>query len=106
MQKQIAALRFPLYDLVSRLPGPRRIAHKILLVALSLALMAPVVWFQVYPHTYLENAAGEKVKEAKDAVADKVKSSETVDIMKQKAHDGAKESATDVMKDKAKSLIK
>ena len=30
----------------------------------------------------------------------------TVDIMKQKAHDGAKESATDAMKDKAKSLIK
>jgi hypothetical protein len=57
------------------------------------------------------NAAGDKVKGANDAVADKVMSSDTVkkgtvDVMKQKAHDGAKESAADAMKDKAKGLIK
>ena len=41
MQKQFAALRFPLYDLVNRLPGPRRIAHKILLVALLVFSQRP-----------------------------------------------------------------
>ena len=47
MQKQIAALRFPLYDLVSRLPGPRRIAHKILLVAL-LGCLTPLFSLSLY----------------------------------------------------------
>jgi diguanylate cyclase (GGDEF)-like protein len=47
MENQIAALRFPLYDLLDRLPGPRRIAHKILLVALLGALM-PLFSLAVY----------------------------------------------------------
>ena len=47
MQKQIAALRFPLYDLVSRLPGPRHIAHKILLVAL-LGCLTPLFLLSLY----------------------------------------------------------
>lgn len=47
MENQTAALRFPLYDLLGRLPGPRRIAHKILLVALLGALM-PLFSLAVY----------------------------------------------------------
>jgi diguanylate cyclase (GGDEF)-like protein len=47
MENQIAAKRFPLYDLLSGLPGPRRIAHKILLVAL-LGSLAPLFSLAVY----------------------------------------------------------
>jgi diguanylate cyclase (GGDEF)-like protein len=47
MDKQLAALRFPLYDLLNRLPGPRRIAHKILLIALLGTLM-PLFSLAVY----------------------------------------------------------
>jgi len=47
MENQIVALRFPLYDLLGRLPGPRRIAHKILLVALLGTLM-PLFSLAIY----------------------------------------------------------
>ena len=47
MNNQIAALRFPLYDLLSRMPGPRRVAHKILLVGLLGTLM-PLFSLAVY----------------------------------------------------------
>ncbi len=47
MDKRIAALRFTLYDLISRLPGPRPIAHKILLVAL-LGCLTPLFCLSIY----------------------------------------------------------
>ena len=47
MSNKIAALRFPLYDLLSRMPGPRRVAHKILLVGLLGTLM-PLFSLAVY----------------------------------------------------------
>jgi diguanylate cyclase (GGDEF)-like protein len=47
MDSLIAALRFPLYDLFNRLPGPRRVAHKILLVAL-LGALTPLFLLALY----------------------------------------------------------
>jgi diguanylate cyclase (GGDEF)-like protein len=47
MDNLIAALRFPLYDLFNRLPGPRRVGHKILLVAL-LGALAPLFSLAMY----------------------------------------------------------
>ena len=47
MDNLIAALRFPLYDLLERLPGPRRIAHKVLLVAL-LGALTPLFLLALY----------------------------------------------------------
>jgi diguanylate cyclase (GGDEF)-like protein len=47
MDSLIAALRFPLYDLVNRLPGPRQIAHKILLLAM-LGTLTPLFLLALY----------------------------------------------------------
>ena len=47
MEDQIAAKRFPLYDLLKGLPGPRRVAHKIILVAL-LGSLTPLFSLAVY----------------------------------------------------------
>jgi diguanylate cyclase (GGDEF)-like protein len=47
MDNLIAALRFPLYDLLNRLPGPRRLGHKVLLVAL-LGALTPLFSLAVY----------------------------------------------------------
>ena len=47
MDDQTAVSRFPLYDLLCRMPGPRRVAHKILLVGLLGTLM-PLFSLAVY----------------------------------------------------------
>ena len=47
MDNLLAALRLPLYDLVGRLPGPRRLAHKVLLVAL-LGTLTPLFFLALY----------------------------------------------------------
>jgi len=47
VENRIAAKRFALYDLLSGLPGPRRVAHKIMLVAL-LGTLAPLFSLAVY----------------------------------------------------------
>lgn len=47
MDDRIAVERFPFYDLLSRLPGPRRVAHKIMLVIL-LGGLAPLFALAVY----------------------------------------------------------
>lgn len=47
MENQVALKRLPLYDMLSSVPGPRRMAHKILLVAL-LGSLAPLFSLAVY----------------------------------------------------------
>jgi len=47
MDNLIAALRLPLYDLFNQLPGPRRLDHKILLVAL-LGTLTPLFLLALY----------------------------------------------------------
>jgi len=47
VDKRNASTRFPCYDLLAGLPGPRRVAHKILLVAL-LGSLAPLFALAVY----------------------------------------------------------
>lgn len=47
MDRLIELLLFPLYDLFNRLPGPRRVAHKILLVAL-LGTLTPIFVLALY----------------------------------------------------------
>jgi diguanylate cyclase (GGDEF)-like protein len=56
MEHRIAALRLPLYDLLSRLPGPRRVAHKILLVAL-LGALTPLFTLAVYVLFFTEKGS-------------------------------------------------
>jgi diguanylate cyclase (GGDEF)-like protein len=56
MDNQSATLRFPLYDLLSRLPGPRRVAHKILLVAL-LGALTPLFSLAVYVLFFTEQGS-------------------------------------------------
>jgi diguanylate cyclase (GGDEF)-like protein len=56
MDNRIATLRFPLYDLLSRLPGPRRVAHKILLVAL-LGALTPLFSLAVYVLFFTEQGS-------------------------------------------------
>jgi diguanylate cyclase (GGDEF)-like protein len=56
MENRIAALRLPLYDLLSRLPGPRRVAHKILLVAL-LGALTPLFTLSVYVLFFTEKGS-------------------------------------------------
>jgi diguanylate cyclase (GGDEF)-like protein len=47
MDDMLRTLSFPLYDLLNRLPGPRRIAHKVLLVAL-LGVLTPLFFLALY----------------------------------------------------------
>jgi len=60
MEDRIAVKRFPLYDLLSGLPGPRRVAHKIILVAL-LGSLAPLFALAVYVLFFTSSGSFDRV---------------------------------------------